>query len=66
MQSLSAESLPRDRFLLRWTAVERGARYSVQVSTADLTPLAAHPTLAALQIGVSTVMLLMFFKISAF
>jgi hypothetical protein len=35
----NAEGLPRDRFVLRWSAAPLGSRYSVVVSARDLTPL---------------------------
>ena len=36
-------ALPRDQAVLRWKAVEPGARYRIELSLEDLTPLAvAH------------------------
>jgi hypothetical protein len=38
-RSLVASKLPRDRFLLRWSAGPQGSTYTVRLSTADLVPL---------------------------
>jgi hypothetical protein len=52
-----AGSLPRDRFLLRWTPGPQGSSYSVRLSTADLTPLLMQQDIARPELLVPTSML---------
>jgi hypothetical protein len=45
--SLVTGSLPRDRFVLRWSPGPQGSTYFVRLSTADLTPLLAQQHVAS-------------------
>jgi hypothetical protein len=47
LHALSAEALPRARFVLRWTAAGEGARYSLTVTTRDLSLVHERTGLAA-------------------
>ena len=43
-------TLPRDRFVLRWSAGPPGTTYLVRLSTADLAPLLDQPDIAATEL----------------
>jgi hypothetical protein len=48
--SLVTGSLPRDRFVLRWSPGPQGSTYSVRLSTADLAPLLAQQDIASTEL----------------
>jgi len=50
--SLVTGSLPRDRFILRWSPGPRGSSYSVRLSTADLAPLLEQQNLESPELSV--------------
>jgi hypothetical protein len=45
--SLVTGSLPRDRFVLKWSPGPQGSSYSVRLSTADLVPLLVQQNIAS-------------------
>jgi hypothetical protein len=51
-RSLSASTLPRDEFVLRWTPGPQGSSYVVRLSTADLQPLLTREGLSRSQLVV--------------
>jgi hypothetical protein len=50
--SAIGNTLPRDRFTLRWSAGPAGTTYLVRLSTADLTSLLVQPDLAVTELTV--------------
>jgi hypothetical protein len=50
--SLISGSLPRDRFVLKWSPGPQGSSYSVRLSTADLTLLLVQQNLASAELTV--------------
>jgi hypothetical protein len=50
-------SLPRDRFVLRWSPGPQGTTYSVRLSTADLAPIPVRSEVATTELTVPTELL---------